>query len=207
MLANRDPGMCYRIVIVSYIADGVVVEPYMAALLPPEAIDKVKLLEYIPYARRRITKVLPPAPDAGDPTYLSQLCRIVTAPSPWTEAEGWRRSPLTGKEHEDSAMHDAAEAGPLELEGATMEDPALLEIWIERSALGDDCTGQSLIGMALRGRWGLFGIASKEASDRWWAFRSKNCESLYMARRHELIPDILPALWSAQQGMDEITAK
>jgi hypothetical protein len=156
-------------------ADGITVETHMEALLDPIAIDEVKLLEYIPYARRRITEVLFPASDAGKPAYLSELCWVMTVPSPWTEAEGWRRSPLAGTDREDEALPDA-DVGPLELEESTMEDPSRLAIWIERSALGDDPTGLSLVGMALRGRWGLFGIASEEKGDQWWAFRSKDCK-------------------------------
>jgi hypothetical protein len=167
--------MCSETISLADLADGIIVEPYMESLLNPTAIDEVKLLEYIPYARRRITEVLFPTSNVGKPAYLSQLCCVMTVPSPWTEAEGWRRSPLAGTDHEDEALPDA-DVGPLELEEATMEDPSRLAIWIERSALGDDSTGHSLVGMALRGRWGLFGIASGEEGDQWWAFRSKDCK-------------------------------
>jgi hypothetical protein len=179
--ADQEPSMCSETISVADLADGIIVKPYMESLLNPIAIDEVKLLEYIPYARRRITEVLfptselIPAPDAGKPAYLSQLCCVMTVPSPWTEAEGWRRSPLAGTDHEDEALPDA-DVGPLELEEATMEDPSRLAIWIERSALADDSTGHSLVGMALRGRWGLFGIASGKEGDQWWAFRSKDCK-------------------------------
>lgn len=168
--------MCSIVVLLPYYADPIVVEPYMSPLLEPNSIDDIKLLEYIPYARRRITEVLLPAPVDGKPLYLSKLCCIVTVPSPWTEAEGWRRSPLARHEHEDGVSSVADHVGPLELEEATIEDPPQLAIWMEQSALGDDSTGQSLIGMALRGRWGLFGTVSEESRDQWWAFKSKDCE-------------------------------
>lgn len=149
----------------------------MKSLLDPIAIDEVKLLEYIPYARRRITEVVFPISDAGKPAYLSELCCVMTVPASWTEAEGWRRSPLAGTVNEDEAWPDT-DVGPLELEEATMEDPSRLAIWIERSALGSDSTGSPLVGMALRGRWGLFGLASGGKDDQWWAFKSKDCELL-----------------------------
>lgn len=155
--------------------DLTLVEPLMAPLLAPLALEEIKLLEYIPYARRRITQVLLPAQDFARPAYLSQLCCLVTVPSPWTEAEGWRRSPLASQENETKTAFDEDDSGPLESEEATVEDPSRLAIWIERSALGVDATGQSLIGMALRGRWGLFGVASKGPKSLWWAFRSKDC--------------------------------
>jgi hypothetical protein len=147
----------------------------MESMLNPTAINQVKLLQYIPYARRRITEVSFQAVDTGRPAYLSQLCCVMTVPSPWTEAEDWRRSPLAGTEHDDESLPHA-DVGPLELEEATMEDPPRLAIWIERSALGDDLTGHSLVGMALRGRWGLFGTATEEKGTQWWAFRSKDCK-------------------------------
>jgi hypothetical protein len=88
--------MCSETISLADLADGIIVEPYMESLLNPTAIDEVKLLEYIPYARRRITEVLFPTSNVGKPAYLSQLCCVMTVPSPWTEAEGWRRSPLAG---------------------------------------------------------------------------------------------------------------
>jgi len=172
--ADQEPSMYSEAFFLTNTADGIVVEPFMESLLKPTAIDEVKLLEYIPYARRRITEVVFPIPDAK-PTYLSQLCYVMTVPSPWTEAEGWRRSPLASTEHDHEALPDA-DVGPLELEEATIEDPSQLAIWIERSALGDDPSGHSLVGMALRGRWGLFGTASEDQGNRWWAYRSKDCK-------------------------------
>jgi hypothetical protein len=182
--------------------DRTLVEPYMADLLEPIAIESVKLLEYIPYARRRITKVLPPQPDARRPAYTSQLCCIVTVPSPWTEAEGWRRCPLAQSEHETDVPADVEDAGPLELEEATVEDPARLTIWIERSALGNDSTGQSLVGMALRGRWGLFGNASEGNRNQWWAFRSKNCKLLILCSALTAIDNIQQTFYR-RYGLDQ----
>lgn len=158
-------------------ADLVSVGPHIEPLLQPIAIDEVKLLDHIPYARRRITEVVVPGPSVDKPAYLSQLCCILTVPSPWTEAEGWRRSPRADHPTDDEGLSDAGD-GPLELELATVEEPEQLAIWVERSVLVDDPSGQCLIGMALRGRWGLFGDPSNGEGNKWWAFKSKNCKLL-----------------------------
>jgi hypothetical protein len=151
-------------------------EPDMRVRLESLKFDNMRLLEYIPYARRRVIEVLPSALGQGNAPHLSDLCCLVTVPSPWVEAEGWRRSPLGSNARPDDETPPAIEdSSPLECEPATIEDPPRLNIWVEQSVLGNDSSGRSLIGIALRGRWGLFG-SSKDSEAQWWAFRSKDCE-------------------------------
>lgn len=151
-------------------------EPNMRARLESLKLNDMRLLQYIPYARRRVVEVLPSAADDGKAAHFSDLCCLVTVPSPWVKAEGWRRMPLGNNDQpSDEAAYDMEDVSPLECEVATIDDPDRINVWVERSVLGNDSSGQSLIGIALRGRWGLFGSA-KDAEAQWWGFRSKDCE-------------------------------
>jgi hypothetical protein len=51
----------------------------------------------------------------------------------------------------------------------------------------------SLVGMALRGRWGLFGTKPDMPEQSWWAFRCKDCESRQISDEIDLTPSRCPS--------------
>jgi hypothetical protein len=149
------------------------------------------MLGHLPYARRRVTAVIPPivSPSEMTSNNRTSMYQLITVPAPWMASEGWRRDPMTAEaegapEVSDLSRPDADASGPLEREEATIADPELMTLWIEPSAVGTDETGQSLIGMALRGRWGLFGTGLGDEDDQWWAFKAKDCEYRRQAVKH-----------------------
>lgn len=145
-----------------------VVDPAtLVSLLDPIPQESVKLLGHIPYARRRVTTVHPPSTEANVPAYQHTLYRVITVPAPWTDAEGWRRLST------DVRSGDHHQTNPLEGEKATIEEPDELPLWIEGAALPEGDKDR-LVGMGLRGRWGLFGT---DAAQGWWAFTAKDCKS------------------------------
>lgn len=140
------------------------------------------MLGHIPYARRRITSVIAPlaASSLGATDFRASMYQIVTVPSPWVASEGWRRTPsadTSGDFAETTQIQsDLGLVDPLEREQATIVDPMEIVLWVEASAVGQDVSGQSLVGMALRGRWGLFGSSYGHGPGQWWAFKAKDCE-------------------------------
>ena len=140
----------------------------------------IVMLGHIPYARRLVTAVLPPLTDIDGPAFQQQLRRLVTVSAPWNEAEGWRRQtlPPAAVPHSsnssgslDSLALEATE--PLEGEIATISEPAELILWLEPGLL-EEGKIRDLVGMGLRGRWGLFG--TEDGRQSWWAFKAKDCE-------------------------------
>ncbi len=139
------------------------------------------MIEYLPYARRRISRVLPPCtPSPDTPAYATKLIRVITVPAPWTPEEKWRshqrfKDEASDEEEVDDGVFEDA-VGPLEKEVATILEPEELVIWIEAAALGGRADLSTLVGMGLRGGWALFGKQSSlSEGDRWWAFKAKDC--------------------------------
>lgn len=149
-------------------------------------MDEVSILEYIPYARRSVSAVLPPlAPSPGQPKYASRLHRVVTVPAPWSVEEKWRapRPRLNDEGSSDESVdHDeeyGEDVGLLEKEDATLEEPNELVIWVEGDEFCEGADLDKVIGMGLRGRWALMG-KSERAKDHeaWWTFKAKDCSFL-----------------------------
>lgn len=133
------------------------------------------MLGHIPYARRLITAVLPPLEISTGPKFQQRFHRLVTAPAPWNDAEGWRRQTLPPIVSENADTPDPSASGVLEGELATIAEPNELTIWVESEALQNpDGTIHDVVGMGLRGRWGMFGM--KDGSHSWWAFKAKDCK-------------------------------
>lgn len=103
------------------------------------------------------------------PEYRSQLFRVVTEFAPWNDAEGWRRHSYSDPTHD---QYELSQVNPLEGDATSIEEPDRLDIWLEPGACSED--GRELVGMALRGRWALFGVGD---SKQWWAFKAKDCQS------------------------------
>ncbi|WVQ96553.1 hypothetical protein IAU59_003658 [Kwoniella sp. CBS 9459] len=164
--------------------------PHISILLTPLQEGDVRLIHYLPYSRRSIISVLPPVePGPGVPTYASQCYRLVTTPSPWSPDEKWRaHKPLFDDEvSDDDAIEGEEEDVPLELdqEQPTIEEPAQLTVWVEKQAIPNEIVSK-LVGMGLRGRWGLMGRAGDEDGSnhtQWWTFKAKDY--------------VLPAFWRA----------
>ncbi|WWC88441.1 uncharacterized protein L201_003352 [Kwoniella dendrophila CBS 6074] len=153
--------------------------------------ERVSLIQYLPFSRRRVVAVLPPAePRADIPAYASRCHQLVTVPAPWTPNEKWRilrpKFDDEGSEDEESDSGGPAvtTSHPLDQEKATIDEPDKVSIWVE-SHLFDDNPGlaERLPGAGLRGRWGLMG--QEEGSEtnytQWWTFKAKDY--------------ILPAFW------------
>lgn len=144
-------------------------------LIAPLTRSEIKMFGHIPYARRRITAVFPSTSGSDNPPFERELLRVVTEKAPWTDDEGWRRQKMPAKVDLDGAATEESngELGPLEREASTADEPDNLDIWVERVPLGL-ADPYHLVGMALRGRWGLFGPSKEQC---WWAFKVKGCES------------------------------
>lgn len=174
-------------------ADCCAADQGLESLIHPLDRGHVKLLGHIPYARRRVTAVLPSLSDPSLPAFQRRLYRLITVPAPWTEAEAWRRLSTDKRQSENDNFQN-----PLEGEETTIAEPDELAIWVESDAIPE---GQAdrLVGMGLRGRWGLFGAGQDEA---WWAFTTKDCEySSTDGLGTTKFADVLPALWYS--GGDE----
>ncbi|WWC96342.1 hypothetical protein V866_003209 [Kwoniella sp. B9012] len=159
---------------------------HLIPFVRPLDIGHISLIQYIPYARRRVVSVLPPISEGpGVPAYATRCHRLVTAPAPWTAKEKWRthnrfHTDDSNDDEEDSACD---EFNPLDQEVATVDEPDRLIIWVED--LGEDPSlVDKLVGMGLRGRWGLMGHKNGSESDftQWWAFKAKDY--------------VLPSFWS-----------
>ena len=133
------------------------------------------MLGHLPYARRLVTAVLSPSGDPTGPAFQHTLHRIVTVPAPWNEAEGWRRQKLPPIAPDASDTSGPISSADLEGELATVTEPEELILYIEPEALqGEGGSTLDVVGMGLRGRWGLFGTA--DGTHSWWAFKAKDCE-------------------------------
>ncbi|RXK40311.1 hypothetical protein M231_02425 [Tremella mesenterica] len=145
--------------------------PGLATLYSPFKHEEVNMLQHLPYSRRRIVDVLPPMePSAITPPYASGLLRLVTAPAPWTKEEGWRRSRMEDTLEVDPEPQDEG-VGPLEREKPTIEEPAEIIIWAEPEKLAG-LMREDILGMAIRGRWALFGSQEPTMPLRqWWAVK------------------------------------
>jgi hypothetical protein len=150
--------------------------PYLHPLLSPIDPANVKLLHHIPYSRRRIESIHPPAGDAAAlPRFMQLLWRIDTSPAPWTPEERWK--PRRSRFHDELSDDDSEEpnVGPLEREEATLIEPDNLSIWVE----ADDLNGHAAdryIGQALRGRWAMMGVDHDDHPGQWWTFKAKDCK-------------------------------
>ena len=114
---------------------------------------------------------------------MSNCLGLITAPAPWTDDEAWRRISYNPNDNHSTADLDVdVAAGPLETESATMNEPDSLIIWVEASAL-TTLQPEQLIGMGIRGRWGLFGRAGAEEEpySKWWCVELKDCTSFLSA--------------------------
>lgn len=136
------------------------------------------MLGQIPYARRLVTAVLPPSEEPTGPAFQRVFCRLVTVPAPWNDAEGWRRQtllPIVSDETDFLDSSDPTNSEVLEGELETITEPEELVIWVEPEAIqGEGGATLDVIGMGLRGRWGLFGTV--DGIHSWWAFKAKDCE-------------------------------
>lgn len=135
--------------------------------------------EYLPFARRRVARILPPVADlnSGFPGLEAEMYRLVTVPAPWTTEEKWKAplgsSRLSTQSEVDpyAPVIDPAVAAAFDEEVATMDEPENLAILVEADALDPKRLGD-YIGMGLRGRWGFVGEA--EATSGWWIFKAKD---------------------------------
>ncbi|WVF69039.1 hypothetical protein IAT40_003813 [Kwoniella sp. CBS 6097] len=167
--------------------------PHVMPLLAPMQKDDIRIIHYLPYARRRITSVLAPvAAGPGVPTYATQCYRLITAAAPWSPEEKWRtHKPQFEDEVSDENANDGSDEDAsldLDQERATIEEPAELTIWVEKQALPEEIMPK-LVGMGLRGRWGLMGRAGDNGESdhtQWWTFKAKDY--------------VLPAFWRASEG-------
>lgn len=137
----------------------------------PLDVDEVKMLQYLPYSRRRVVEIRVPS-GSHTVSFQSQLYELITEPAPWTREERWRsRGPQVYSEDlDDDGPSEATDPGPLEKEEATITEPARLSIWAESEAFGSGIPAD-LIGIGLRGRWALMGTAETA----WWTFKAKDC--------------------------------
>ncbi|KAK8858805.1 hypothetical protein IAR55_003035 [Kwoniella newhampshirensis] len=154
--------------------------PHLTPLIHPMYLSEISLIHYIPYSRRRIVAVLPPVVDTAAPPYSTRCHRLVTVPAPWTAEEKWRVHPA---HFEDESLDDDADASAnfdLDDEHATIDEPDEIIIWVESSLLSQNFpTVGKLIGMGLRGRWGLMGAKSVGHTEyhQWWTFKAKDFTS------------------------------
>ncbi|OCF44367.1 hypothetical protein I317_01812 [Kwoniella heveanensis CBS 569] len=156
--------------------------PHILPLLEPLSKEATRLVHYIPYARRRVTSVLPPLQAGpGVPVYATRSYRLITVPAPWSPEEKWRahKPRFDDEVSDEDANDDADEEAPLDLdqERASIEEPAELTVWVEKQAVPDAIVPK-LVGMGLRGRWGLMGRSGEDdQSDysQWWTFKAKDC--------------------------------
>ncbi|WWC62823.1 uncharacterized protein I303_105421 [Kwoniella dejecticola CBS 10117] len=169
------------------------VRPQLAHMLQPLDVESISLVGYIPYSRRRITAILPPTNTfCGGPSFAMKCYRLVTVPAPWTPNEKWRnRYPTL---HHDAQSDSEESSGPidgdissmpLDLEVPTVEEPPELAVWLDSKIFDEDPDiAERLIGVGLRGRWGLMGRkdGSEEDLSQWWTFKAKDY--------------VLPAFWS-----------
>ncbi|KAK4687993.1 conserved oligomeric Golgi complex subunit 2, partial [Tremellales sp. Uapishka_1] len=154
--------------------------PMVQPAVSPLLAKDLKLLHYLPYARRRVSAVYPPLPPSADlPAYASNLYRLVTVPAPWTPEERWKVPRYKTHDNMEEAGRsdflEEKESMPLEEEKATMPEPDELIIWVEESVLTDTNTrGQELVGMGLRGGWGMVGKPGGQEYESWWVFKAKD---------------------------------
>ncbi|OCF75590.1 hypothetical protein I204_04447 [Kwoniella mangroviensis CBS 8886] len=99
--------------------------------------------------------------------------------APWTAKEKWRTHNRinTDDSYDDEEYSANDDSNPLDQEVATVDKPDRLIIWVED--LGEDPSlVDKMVGMGLRGRWGLMGYKNGSESDftQWWAFKAKDCE-------------------------------
>ncbi|WVW84929.1 hypothetical protein I302_106965 [Kwoniella bestiolae CBS 10118] len=150
--------------------------PHLMPFVQPLILKDISLIEYIPYARRRVVAILPPvAQQHGIPVYATRCHRLVTVPAPWTPKEKWRTRDTHKDDSDiDEEVTDITTSLPLDREKATIDEPDHVIIWVE--GLEDASLANRLIGAGLRGRWGLVGLrnGSEEEYTQWWAFKSKD---------------------------------
>lgn len=183
------------------------VRPYLTALAYPLSVDEVTLLQYLPYARRRISAVLPPLPPSPNrSTYAHKLHRIVTVPAPSTSEEKWR---VYSRQFDgNSAEEDDNQSGiyeddarRFEAEDATVKEPEELVIWVEGEISDSQMDLKRFVGIGLQGRWAMMGKGSAgEGANQWWSFEAKDCKSLVF--NHIIAVDsktaVLPAFWQSE---------
>ncbi|WVR06546.1 hypothetical protein IAU60_003577 [Kwoniella sp. DSM 27419] len=155
-------------------------------LLGSSSWTDVRMLDYLPYSRRKITHILPPLEsDSAEPSFTSLCHRLVTVPAPWTPDEKWRTSRVPDELilQDDPQVSDPGEAD-FDKEQSTMTEPEELTIWVELESLAkENIPHHRLVGMGLRGRWGRLGLPDTDtfAPQQWWMFQAKDY--------------VLPAFW------------
>ncbi|ORY30580.1 hypothetical protein BCR39DRAFT_528993 [Naematelia encephala] len=153
----------------------------IAPLIAPVQQSQIALLEYIPFARRRISRILE-LPTERSPTFGTTLWPILTVPAPWTSSEKWRVHHAGNTALEDLDNKVNSPKLDLEKEVPTIPEPNEIVLWVEAQAVNPD-----LVGMALRGRWAMMGTEDRTAS--WWCFKPKDF--------------VLPAFWQASDDHSE----
>lgn len=140
----------------------------VARHMHPSDSTTISMSAYIPFARRRITRVIVPTDLPDGAMVNAKYWRLVTAPAPWTPEEKWRaRRPLFQDEVHDLSVG----AQGFEVETATLAtEPDEIVILVEPVNLDPN----SLNGMALRGRWAFVG--EKGSAAGWWIHKTKDCK-------------------------------
>jgi hypothetical protein len=102
--------------------------------------------------------------------------RLVTGQAPWSDAEGWRRQTLPSIDLDSPDTAESHDPKVLEGEPATITEPDEIILWVDSEVLqGESGATRDIVGMGLRGRWGLYGTL--DGCHSWWAFKAKDCMS------------------------------
>lgn len=154
---------------------------HLESVCAPLPVTSIKLWNFIPFDRRRVTAVFPPnAPSDGAPAFTTRYHRFRTVPTPWSEEEGWKgRAPhkAAGDNTLDGNEHVSPGGVPFEQEKDTCPIPAELDVWVDCEGI-EDFDPQCVVGMGLRARWAQIGTEDQ----KWWIFKLKDCE-YYALRR------------------------
>lgn len=158
---------------------------HLESVFAPLPVTSIKLWNFIPFDRRRVTAVFPPnQPSEGAPAFTTRYHRFRTVPAPWSEEEGWKgRAPHKAASDNtlDGNEHVPPGGVPFEQEKDTCPIPAELDVWVDCEGLEDFDT-QCVVGMGLRARWAQIGTEE----EKWWIFKLKDCElPRARARRRE----------------------
>lgn len=170
-------------------------------MFAPLPVEAVKLWNFVPFDRRRVTAVYPPeaeaeaeastaedkaeaskakaeaeasTAEASKPSFLRTYHRFRTVRAPWTEAEGWKgRAPhkAAGDSTLDGNEHVSPGGLPFEQEKDTCAVPDELDVYVDCSGGGFD--PQAVVGMGVRARWAQIGT---DDGRRWWICKLKDCE-------------------------------
>jgi hypothetical protein len=144
----------------------------LQAFLPGCEVADLRIIDYIPYSRRRIISVHSPDILTADAKgVLADLWRLTTVPAPWTPEERWRAHQSRFPQEDDIDTERDFDIGPLEKEEATILEPDKLDIWAQGS---HELDWDECLGMALRGRWASIGCKGNIGRS-WWIYKAKDC--------------------------------